>query len=1597
MVIFRKVSDVTGHAELNGTYKDLYASKGGMVGRTFSVDGASAAVQTSDGHSSIKAGLEYNKSIMSATLPTLPSYGDAKLHSLDFRLKVEDVLTGSVLTTAPEIALFKIRNNIPDYGASGESRKLVHSSLGKPAGHLTAISSTGNGFLSDEEDFSGAINAYEYANQAVYIPQPRGLLVGKRPYLSRQDGWDYGLKEMVVGATKINASGTIDDYSVDHTEYRDDVEGKQCVIKMVAGTDKPRFWVTTKNSGSSDPVYFSHDEIGNIINFGDKTVLDADESYNNQVTPDNSFFSVVKQDRELMLEPESSDPILIGAGVSRFNSKNSFGSTGQSMEMFCHWAGDNRIDSSGAIGTSGSATENIQKLKGLYRPVTSPGGNFHTAQETFASYGTVPFPTKIFPSAIRDLGGGTHNTMDPYRSTIEIDFNLDEIDAAVKYDAASGADGKISVVKRAFVVTMGYYKPSVSDTLTSYVSKHCPLDAYTEGDELDHIAGLPFFGWSFINVQESNEGMLTNGIKVIPSHVWKVDKTAVGDTKGISKGYDLYVDEDRSKMFDADDTSADNTGHYGGDSDGPAKYNGGINYWDPTASVPDKSWLTLKMMFTPYWGSSYEPIEWGLYNAGDHSPVVWDQYSNHLTGTAYGSNAIKGNTDKNHSVDANTDPATFPIRPEDFNFSNSYKKFSAKKCKFHFPAEYLPHFGVAAMDTDGMDFWQNDSDYLGDDDLEPASPDAVWPRYLTIWLTNYATNASVSNSDVFLEQFGGEQTITVDGTDEVLRRATQSRTYVGGIRLKDFNYQHSNATVSDTVVSNTSRLNIGGGTVNMYGSDDTLYPKQQFPGYSILSFGVDDRTSFDEDDVTKERMILLNDYSGNLASNIAPYKIHGSITTDFHNALPANEEAESYFGSQFTEIHLDGDTDGDDCFTIEPGITQDSGKVDLTGDNLCENFTQKGGIRIDDLESSAKRTTSTANEPTLSLREHHGCAAKILKVVNALEGIYRVDTTEIFKGGENDTYITYLYGAGYTSLSSSPSTDTAAGKNANAYNNVVKLVQILDDRHVKLKWNGLTSVTDDSMVTDERMPYLWISPYKNWLYFSIAAFEYDSDEGVRPLSPRSYSSAVLLTEQIASETALAHPYGTVGATHNEYLYQDTPSISGAYENSWSHSMSDKTSIIDNQDFGFGEWTEEDNMGGYMASKIAKPNTTLKFNMPNVVDVSDLEPGDIFNFMLAPKTEDSLFEVVYKNPEFAHTAQGPVLYSNFEDELPQAPILSVAPSKDNEAFPEFKIQNSASDLWYQLLIVDKQPINSQYHGGILHLPLNESGQHGVHPSTVPKNLLFNNNNDTDTTSNTAHMSDNSGVLHDAEGLAGNCVRLDGSAGVSYNPSNNTFSDITSEWSAIAHVVPDITTSDTTVDVILNGTAPFNIKFLQASKTITAEFFSSTGSDAGTASLTLTSPAVQIDGDTPICVIATFDRYLKAGNCKLFIDGVLVDQSGLATSTAMASASNATNANWCSADNASISTSAFRVGTASGDGFKGRVEEVVIYNKTIYPLPSNADKFLLSKALTDIENGSPVGYTARLFTKDYHNIRGNTKDEVACSSQVSWRKAGFRLHD
>jgi hypothetical protein len=84
------------------------------------------------------------------------------------------------------------------------------------------------------------------------------------------------------------------------------------------------------------------------------------------------------------------------------------------------------------------------------------------------------------------------------------------------------------------------------------------------------------------------------------------------------------------------------------------------------------------------------------------------------------------------------------------------------------------------------------------------------------------------------------------------------------------------------------------------------------------------------------------------------------------------------------------------------------------------------------------------------------------------------------------------------------------------------------------------------------------------------------------------------------------------------------------------------------------------------------------------------------------------------------------------------------------------------------------------------------------------------------------------------------------------------------------------------------------------------------------------------------------------------------------------------------------------------FDGKIEETCIWNRLVFPVGADESKFNHSyiyhlQELPDgnINAGSQT-YNAKLFIKDYHNIRGARPSRVATSNQVAWRKPSFSLN-
>ena len=499
--------------------------------------------------------------------------------------------------------------------------------------------------------------------------------------------------------------------------------------------------------------------------------------------------------------------------------------------------------------------------------------------------------------------------------------------------------------------------------------------------------------------------------------------------------------------------------------------------------------------------------------------------------------------------------------------------------------------------------------------------------------------------------------------------------------------------------------------------------------------------------------------------------------------------------------------------------------------------------------------------------------------------------------------------------------------------------------------------------------------------FETGSWQGNNSTKVRKYLPeRSYSNVVGISE-----------IGTYGTTLNESLYND-----GAYINRWNLEGFEKSeeSAIILKDYGFGDYDEEKQLGGHCGFlPLNIQGDTSKYKE---IDVSKVIQGDSVDF------EDTLTLIIsVDDPQEnfkinVDTEIGPnplYITSILEDELMGKPTLSVAPNKDNAFYPEFKWSTPSKSAWYGFLHIDDKNIYNQYNNAVVHYPLNESGSHGTTASAPIEEI----------SGISTHIS---GPLYNVEGLAGYALDFDGSndyikcgtpTGGNFGGAgtNDPTSTATTEMSVVTHFVPDSGGADDRYVIAQEETGgrKFSIK-LNSSNNITARVYRA---EANHVELT-SSSIIPTDGEIPTNVILTVDTTLTSGNVKLFINGKLEDTTGAALAIG-------TTNNWQKDATMQSENGYIIIGNSShsdetlDSSFDGKIEEIVIYDKCIYPVTPNVTEFLLLKPMSELATGQSLAqsksHTAKIFIKDYHNIRGSTENDVASSSQVSWRKASFAL--
>ena len=525
---------------------------------------------------------------------------------------------------------------------------------------------------------------------------------------------------------------------------------------------------------------------------------------------------------------------------------------------------------------------------------------------------------------------------------------------------------------------------------------------------------------------------------------------------------------------------------------------------------------------------------------------------------------------------------------------------------------------------------------------------------------------------------------------------------------------------------------------------------------------------------------------------------------------------------------------------------------------------------------------------------------------------------------------------------------------------------------------------------------LCISPYRYWITARIPLKDYK----------RTYDAICEVTSTVDSDFSDAA--GTTNcalqSTYNESQFTD----SNRYTKAWNFDKSTEGEIELDTDFGYGSFNDETLEGGYAAKATMLTGAYNEFIIDGVVLSGAVSESDALTVVALPNDETDNMIMRLDSSEGTNT---PFLTTTFIDERPLPPAnFKVYPNEQSPFYPEYSWESSDEDLWYGFMLIDYEPILHQYHKASLHIPMNEEtivdGSTSVKYYRPDQGIHYKAISDSTKLETQSGYATVTGVTTNIEGLAGNNLNFDGTNDFLL-VTNESYTKPTTEMSILLHVIPDAKPSATsgTRDrgtVLIDKAYEYKI-WIDDNAQVNAKVWPNTGStpDADDIPVEVKSAsAVLYDTYTPTCIILTVDTKAKYGNVKLYINGKLEDQSGLLKTTASAN-------NWkkdADIEDFSGTYNDLYIGVANattvqtGTYFDGKMEELVIYNYLINPVIPSDQNYVHKKPekeLTTASEAASLTTSARLFVKDYHNIRGVSEHDVSCSPILTHRKAAFRL--
>ena len=557
----------------------------------------------------------------------------------------------------------------------------------------------------------------------------------------------------------------------------------------------------------------------------------------------------------------------------------------------------------------------------------------------------------------------------------------------------------------------------------------------------------------------------------------------------------------------------------------------------------------------------------------------------------------------------------------------------------------------------------------------------------------------------------------------------------------------------------------------------------------------------------------------------------------------------------------------------------------------------------------------------------------------------------------------------------------------------------------KVEGNTVTIDTPlNPLLTPENLPYLYVSPYKYWMWLQL--WPGGNNLPFKEAGGSSAKSYVSILPCASGSDAVAD----IGSTYNEESYTfitgniATPGKTAAYAQTWDLLLGTGSAIDLSQDYGYGGYNEAENTGGYMDVRPAYNSQICALDISGANQ--KLEPAQkivtklSLDMPLSPQTisfygndyvdADSIYAADVK-PYYLWSYSSPVgNLSNFKVE-PTVDLLE--PSFDlytitdeDLASVTFDWQENVDYNWYRMLIVDVSgaTISNKYHNAVLHLPLNEVP---TSPTSEPANKVYNYTSPTGILTGSADTGDrcradiqgaNGYSLRPKTGVASptGYLQVTGGATDSATPNHNPgFAGLT-EFTFVVHFTADTGPGTRVIDVFSQGTAT-NSASLTIVETSGLVVFTFVNSAATSYSLTSKS-AVPFDGESPMCVIITYKASSQSGpDMQMFIDGVREDYLQTVTGSI-------TDASY---DDIRVGIDGAGTPTTANT-FNGTIEEVILYDKQYY-VPQDSGKYILNTAdFVDAASGKKLTHNSRLFVYDYHNIRGSSKNRVAFTDEVNW---------